>query len=164
VASFVHVSDARKSNLLLRNGIRATRLASGGRGVYCTPVVPDFHATFQWARELKRAGYRTACAIQFRVADDEMVTVGRYGTMHLRTTAAEAVALFMSDSAAGWEVIIPRSISPREITRVRSVPQVTGWRYYPEAKGQLPRWPTRGDVKAKRTRTAIERWNRSPYE
>ena len=41
----------------------------------------------------------------------------------------------------GWEVIIPRRIAAKEIQRVRSLPQVIGWRFFPGAKGKRPFLP-----------------------
>ncbi|MBI2191037.1 MAG: hypothetical protein HYU36_03495 [Planctomycetes bacterium] len=43
-----------------------------------------------------------------------------------------------SSSPEGCEVIIPRKIERSEIIRVRSLPQVVGWRYSPRAHGQPP--------------------------
>ena len=51
-------------------------------------------------------------------------------------TAADAAATFSaSENREGWEVIIPRRIASKEIHRIRSLPQVVGWRYFPAAKG-----------------------------
>ena len=53
--------------------------------------------------------------------------------------AAEAAATIMSsESPEGFEVIIPRRIEPTEIHRVRPLPQVVGWRYYPQSHGRKP--------------------------
>jgi hypothetical protein len=41
-------------------------------------------------------------------------------------------------SPEGYEVVIPRGIARSEIIRVRSVPQVAGWRYFPGAHGRAP--------------------------
>jgi hypothetical protein len=75
-------------------------------------------------------------------------------------TAAEAVAVFLSaDVREGWEVIIPRRISAQEIHRVRTLPQVVGWRYSPAAKGKPPfctcRFCTRGDYGSQRLRDRL---------
>jgi hypothetical protein len=72
-------------------------------------------------------------------------------------TAAEAAAEFMSaESREGWEVLIPRRIEATEIHRVRSLPQVVGWRFYPDAKGKRPfcgcTFCTRGEYGAKKVR------------
>lgn len=41
-------------------------------------------------------------------------------------------------SPEGYEVVIPRAIARSEILRVRSVPQVVGWRYFPGSHGTAP--------------------------
>jgi len=59
----------------------------------------------------------------------------------------------------GFEVLIPRRIEPKEIRRVASLPQVTGWRYHPGAKGTKPcgcPFCTKGDIKSKRIRDAYD--------
>jgi hypothetical protein len=54
-------------------------------------------------------------------------------------TAAEAAGLIMRvEDARGYEVIVPRAITPAEIKRTRGVPQVVGWRYQPDAHGRPP--------------------------
>jgi len=69
--------------------------------------------------------------------------------------ASEAVAAVLNHTdPMGLEVIIPRSITPREITRIYLAPQITGWRYYPDAKGKPPfchcKFCNRGEIRAKR--------------
>jgi hypothetical protein len=76
-------------------------------------------------------------------------------------TAAEAVAEFVgAESREGWEVIIPRRIATNEIHRVRSLPQVVGWRYDPGAKGKPPyctcKYCTRGNYGAARLRARLD--------
>lgn len=156
MASFVHITDARCVAKILRTGLRAERTRSGRRGVFC---VPDMQTTFQWVRELKGRGYRTAGAVQFSVPDDERVWVGRYGQEPKAVGAARAVALFMSDAdTRGWEVVVARGVHRRDIHKARSVPQMAGWRHFPEAKGQRPFWPIPGSIKAARTRVRIDEW------
>jgi hypothetical protein len=165
MASFVHIADARDASKILRNGVRASADRRGGRGVFCVPLLPSFQATFQWVRELKRRGFRTACAVQIRLNDTEIVQVARYGQSFTAMTAAEAVAHFLSRvDGRGQEVVVPRSIARREIVRVRSIPQLTGWRYNPEAKHSEPLWPFRGERNAARLRRALERRNQGLLE
>ncbi|GBD49828.1 hypothetical protein [Methylopila sp. Yamaguchi] len=52
--------------------------------------------TFQWARELRRSGYRSSIAVVFVIPDGENVKVGRYNDEGKSVSAAEAVAAFMS--------------------------------------------------------------------
>ena len=93
--------------------------------------------------------------IQFRVPDDEPVTLGRYNAEKIKMTAAESVATVMTHTAQmGLEVIVPRKILPSEITRIYRAPRITGWRFSPEAKGKPPfcrcRYCHRGEIKANR--------------
>lgn len=43
-----------------------------------------------------------------------------------------------ADNPLGYEIIIPRTIQTEEIHRIRNIPQVLGWRYFPEAHGKAP--------------------------
>jgi hypothetical protein len=75
-------------------------------------------------------------------------------------TAAEASAEFMvAEDREGREVFIPRRIARTEIHRVRTLPQVVGWRYSPGANGQPPhctcKFRTRGQYGAARLRNRI---------
>ncbi len=168
MASFVHLTPEERVRRVLRSGIRArvtwvTNPADHSRvcGVYAMPVTPSFVLTHQWLRELKRRGTRTILGVYFRIPDDQSVWVGRYNGEHRLTTASEAVALLMSaERFDGFEVIVPRSIESREISKARSLPQVAGWRYYPESSGHPPfcgcPWCVRGQIKCRRLRVAWE--------
>jgi hypothetical protein len=150
MASFVHVADERKRKLIEKNGIR-----SGKKGVFCMPVTNNFSVTHQWSRELKRRGARALICIQFRVSDDDEVSVGMYNGKKMKMTAAEAVGTIAVHTAPmGLEVIFGRKITPREITRIYAAPKITGWRYYPAAKGKQPfchcRFCNRGEIRAQR--------------
>lgn len=134
MASFIHIADAKNQQLLEKNGIKA-----GRRGVFCVPVTRDFMTAHQWARELKRTGIRTLICVQFRVPDDEMVSIGMYNGEKILMTAAESVATAESHTAPmGLEVLVARKILPKEIVRIYSAPKLAGWRYYPAAKGKKP--------------------------
>lgn len=159
---FVHLAPESRIALIRRNGIG--RLCKRGddlpQGIYAVPVTPDFQVSHQWLRELKRGGRGTICGVYFRIADKELVWVGHYNQSHRKMTAAEAVAEFLSaDNCEGWEVIIPRRIEAKEIHRVKSLPQVIGWRYFPGAKGKLPfctcKYCTRGNYGAARLRARL---------
>lgn len=127
MAMMAHVCDARDAAAILRSGLK---LPKRRRFVFATPVLPNFLATHQWGRELRRGGYRSSCVVQFRVPDDEPVLVGPYIGPHTPTTAAGAVAALMNAAdPLGWEVRIPRAIHPREIVRIRPLSPVVGWRY-----------------------------------
>ena len=113
--SFIHIADAREKRLIEKNGLKA-----GKRGVFCTPVAKDFSVTHQWARELRRRGVRSWVCVQFRVSDDQMVSVGIYNGQKILMTAAQAVAAVAEHTAPlGLEVIIKRKIRPQEIEELR---------------------------------------------
>jgi len=172
MATFIHLADERVAGRIRRGGIRATmfegrrRDVTGlRRGIFCVPVVANFQTTFQWLRELKRRGHTRACGIQFRIDDAELVFVGHYNQRPREMTAAQSVALFLrTEDPRGLQVVVPRTICAREITGVRAIPQVIGWRFYPAAKGRSPLWPANGSINASRLRRRIEQLNKSPWE
>jgi hypothetical protein len=99
--------------------------------------------------------------VYFRVRNAERVLVGHYNQAHQAMTAAEAVAaIAASDTAEGFQVIVPRKIAAREIHRVRRLPQVVGWRYFPKSHGRKPcgcPFCQRGLYGARKLREAYEK-------
>jgi len=162
VTMFVHLTPESRLRIVRRNGINRLRRPVGDRpgGVYAVPVTRNFYVSHQWLRELRRRGQGSVAGVYFRIPDDEVVWVGHYNQQHRRMTAAEAAVVFMaSASREGWEVIIPRRIDAAEIHRVRTLPQVVGWRYMPGAHGRTPcgcDFCTKGEYGARRLR---ERFN-----
>jgi hypothetical protein len=159
MAIFVHLTLETGLARIRRTGISRSRRKRGElpRGVFAVPVTRNFYISHQWLRELKRRNGGTLIGIYFRIPDDELVWVGHYNQAHRPITAAEAVREFMAaEKREGWEVIIPRRIEINEIHRTKSLPQVLGWRYFPEAKGKPPfctcEYCTRGDYGARRLR------------
>ncbi|MFF5019892.1 HEAT repeat domain-containing protein [Streptomyces sp. NPDC001165] len=142
VAIFVHLTSAANAPRMRRSGIRAASCGQGGaRGVYCFPVLPSHTLTHQWLRELARFGSRGGLvAVHVRLDDAQPVLVGHYtDPAQASVSAAEAVQRIAAlDDPRGWEVFVPRAIRPREIHRIRTAPQVTGWRYKPDAHGVRP--------------------------
>jgi hypothetical protein len=140
VALLIHLTPAKYARRIRRSGIAAaSRNSSGEVGVYCMPVLPSYTLSHQWARELKRGGQRSFVAVHFRIGDHEPVTVGHYGREPKRTRAAEAIAVIRAiDDPRGYEIFLPRAVTPTELHRVRGVSQVTGWRYRPDAHGTRP--------------------------
>lgn len=137
---FVHLAPEPLVSRILKNGIRRSR-AQGALppGVFAMPVGPSYFASHQWLRELKRSGQRTIAAVHFRVGDGETVWLGHFGRGHSPMTAAEAAGhVSAAGSAEGFEVLVPRRVEPGEILRVKAVPQVVGWRYFPGAHGSKP--------------------------
>jgi hypothetical protein len=67
--------------------------------------------------------------------------------------------LIAAENQEGYEVIVPRRIDKKEIHRVKTLRQVTGWRYYPGAHGKRPcgcPFCQRGDYGARRLREKYE--------
>ena len=160
---FIHLADERKVGLIRKNGITASKIyGREQKGVFATPVTQNHYISHQWLRELKRRGIRTISAIQFSIADDTEVDVGRYNGDHITTTAAEAVRIFMEhENGLGLEVIIPESIPATAITRAYTPKQISGWRYYPEAHADDRKpcgcpYCQRGQINNKRLREAYE--------
>jgi len=145
MAMFVHLTSAANVRSVRRSGIRAAgRGQDGARGVYCFPVLPSYTLTHQWLRELARFGTRGGlAAVHVRLDDEQHVLVRHYAdrTRDARSAvpAAEAVGRIAAlDDPRGWEVFVPRAIRPSEVHRVRTAPQVVGWRYRPGAHGVRP--------------------------
>jgi hypothetical protein len=132
----VHLAPAGAAKAIERDGIRKGRRRPG---VYAMPVLPNFYASHQWMRELKRRGVRTFIGIYFRIDDDELVDVGRYHEPSRECRAAEAAAEIMhAGDPLGFQIVVRRAIDRSEIHDVRPVPRVIGWRYFPEAHGTVP--------------------------
>jgi hypothetical protein len=159
---FVHLTSEKNLKSILRNGIsRIRKQASRPHGIYAMPVTRNFYISHQWLRELKRSGQETIAGVYFRIPDEEMVWVGHYNRAHQPMTAAQAAALMMTpDSREGYEIIIPRRIEKQEVQRVKNLPQVTGWRYYPGAHGRRPcgcPFCQRGNYGARRLREEYQK-------
>lgn len=159
MAMFVHLTPESRASQIRRSGIRGMRRASGDSpgGVFAVPVTRNYFVSHQWLRELRRNNKGPVAGVYFRVPDDERVWVGHYRQAHTWMTAAQAVGVFMvADDALGWEIVIPRRIDAAEIHRIRSLPQVLGWRYWPGANGKAPfcacKFCTRGEYGSRKLR------------
>ena len=162
MAMFVHLAPESRIALIRRNGIRRLRQAVGSSpgGVFAVPVTRSFYISQLWLRELKRNNRGPISAVYFRIPDEEEVWVGHYNQGHKWMLASEAVAEFMAaEDARGWEVVIPRRINPSEIHKTRRIPQVIGWRFSPNAKGNPPfctcKFCVRGEYGARRLRERL---------
>lgn len=160
---FIHLADDREISLIRKNGIKAHEIQGRiEKGVFATPVLPNYYLSHQWLRELKRRGIRTISAVQFRVDDDVLVLVGRYNETHIDVTAAEAVRIFMEHTTGlGLEIVLPSSVSSKAITRTYTPDQISGWRYYPESHsdGRKPcgcSYCQLGQIKNRKLREAYE--------
>ena len=156
----VHLTSATNAAAIRRSGLRIPRTSRAKQGIFAFPVVPNFVATHQWLRELKRRGAKTICGVYFRVPDSEPILFGHYRNASVKIPAAEAAGIIRRDpNPLGYECVITRAVPPKAIIRIRSLPQLIGWRYYPEAKGRKPcGCPScqRGDIKSRRIREAFE--------
>lgn len=138
---FVHITSEDIAKKVRRGGIKPAK--SNGRrlhGVFAMPVTPHFPISHQWVREMKQWRRRgPMVGVYFRIPDSELVWAGRYNQQHQQMTAAQAAAQVMSQRMmTGIQVVISRRIIPKEILRIRSLPQLVGWRHYPEAHGNRP--------------------------
>ncbi len=132
----VHIANEDETASIRRSGIRIGKFRDG---VYAMPVLENFVVSNQWLRELKRrvSGSRTLSAVHFRIPDSETVYLGHFSQEHVEVTAAEAAgAIMRAEDPMGMEIIIPRAIEAKEIHKIRSVPQVFGWRYHPNARAR----------------------------
>ncbi len=148
----VHLTLEKNVKHILRTGIR-----KGKYGVYCLPVLPNYYASHQWLRELRRFKQGRFVAIHFRVPDDEMVWFGHYNRQHKYISANEAVSLLTQKiDPQGFELVILRAISAKEIHKVHVVPQVIGWRYSPGMRERgwctCPVCVSRGEFRSQKKR------------
>lgn len=158
-----HLAPEKSAGSIRRSVIKAASWASATtHGVFCMPILPNYLATHQWLQELKGRGQRTIVAIDFRLRSEEIVWFGHYGRPHEEMSLGRAIGLLMKVSdALGFEVIVPRSIYPDEIIRVRRPSQILGWRYYPGSHGRRPTCACRmclpkGAIKSRRLRDQLD--------
>lgn len=140
MAMFVHLTAEKNVQRILRNGIsRLRKKSTPSHGIFAMPVTRNFYVSHQWLRELKRRGQGPIAAVYFRIPDDDEVWVGHYNHAHQKMSASQALALIIQQSSSeGYEVIVPRRILQSQIHRVKQLPQVVGWRYYPGSHGRKP--------------------------
>ena len=155
MVSFIHIADKNEQSSIVKNGIKCVKRKTRLNGVYAFPIVPNYSTTHQWARELRRRGIRTLICVQFKIPNAEHVFIGKYNGEKLKLTANAALAaVLMHNDPKGLEVIVPRKIRPKEISRMYLAPRITGWRYYPTAKGKKPfchcKFCNRGEIRARR--------------
>ena len=79
MASFVHLTGESNIKIIQRDGISLSKKrisADIPRGVFAMPVTPDFYASHQWLRELKRKNAGDVLGVYFRIGDEETVYLG----------------------------------------------------------------------------------------
>jgi len=142
--------------MIFKNGIKVGKRAPG---IFCMPVLTNFFVTHQWLRELKRNGARTFVGVYFKLYSDVMVFAGKYGQDHRQITLGDAISEIMSlDDPLGYELIIDRKVTPKEIVQIKHLPQTLGWRYMPDSHGTRPcycEFCLKGAIKGKRTKKRL---------
>jgi hypothetical protein len=129
----VHVTAATLEPKIMRSGLRAAY------GVYAFPVLPSHTLTHQWTREIMKWKRQPMIGVYFRIPDDEVVSFGRYGAVQRTLPAARAVGEIREESdPRGFQVIINRTIRPKDVTRITPLRGVLGWRHKPDAHGRKP--------------------------
>lgn len=159
MATFVHLASEQDLASIRRSGLKARKFgaeAEPPRGVFAMPVTPDFQYSHQWLREMRRWRAGRIYGVYFRLPDDEIVYLGAYNGLHEPVTAAEAVTVLTKEPQMGYEVVVPRAVALREVLRVKALPQVVGWRFWPQAKGRAPIYPQPGTPGSARVRKGLE--------
>ncbi len=99
------------------------------------PVTQNYWITHQWLREMRRFTQSQILGVYFTVPDEERILAGHYSEQPhsvLASNAQNALRL----RPEGFQVIIPHSIANNQISRIKNLPQVTGWKFHPAAKGE----------------------------
>lgn len=134
--TLVHLADEKNSLKILKNGLKTGHY---GGGVYCMPVLPNFYVSHQWLRELKRNGANAYVGVYFKIPSEELVYAGKYGQQHRLIPLGAAIKEIMAlPDPLGYELIIDRKIFPNEISKIRHLPQILGWRYSPQSHNAKP--------------------------
>lgn len=155
---FVHLTPQKNIKSILHNGIKKLKFQ---KGVFALPVVQNYFVSHQWLRELGRWRNKNFVAVYFRIDDDEPVFFRYYSDEFIEMKAVEAEAVFYNIqfnpqitekkkrrnrgandelplSPLGYEAVIPRKISQKEILRVGGISQMLGWRFFPYSNGNRP--------------------------
>lgn len=155
--TLIHLADERDSKKIFKAGIT---IGKGRNGVYCMPVLQNFYVSYQWLRELKRCGTKAFVAVYFKIPSDEMVYAGKYWKQHKHVALGIAIKKIMiMDDPLGFELIIARKIKAKEITKIKPMPQKTGWRYKPGSHGSKPcpcDFCQKGKIKGSKTKHKME--------
>jgi hypothetical protein len=159
----MHLARERDEKAIVRSGIKPSPYDGDALGVYAMPVLPDFFASHQWLRELRRRSPVPLVAIGFVIADDEEVRVGHYSVPHTPMTAAEASGVILgAEDPRGYEVVILRKIEPTEIRRSRSVRKSSAGATGPMLTGSVRALATCASAARTRRRACAGRLERSP--
>jgi hypothetical protein len=138
MAQFIYLFDERDLSRIKKSRIKKSKW-NAFDGVYLFPQTENFEVNHQWMRELKRRNRLNMLEARIRIPDDTPVLIGKYNGEHIEISAAKVVSITREhEDPLGLEVIAPQKIEPKEIISFYKPPKVTGWRYYPTAKGVKP--------------------------
>ncbi len=162
MAVFIHLFDERNASSIRKNGIKISKNSNKEiKGVFAYPQTENFVVNHQWMRELRRRAGQNILAARFRISDNTEVLVGKYNEESIVTSASNAIGIVRQHiDPMGLEVIVTRPIKPREIISIYKPPKVSGWRYYPNAKGEKPcgcPYCQRGEPYSKKLRIKYEK-------
>jgi hypothetical protein len=137
MAVFVHFTDENNKSSIMKNGLKIENIHYEDikTGLFCMPVISDFYATHQWVREIRQYySGNNIVAVYFKIPDDEIIFCGKYNEKRVKAKSTEAHKIFISlEDKMGFQAIIPRKVKRNEITRIKNIPQITGWRYFPKS-------------------------------
>ncbi|MHC6202948.1 hypothetical protein ACYULU_07120 [Breznakiellaceae bacterium SP9] len=162
MAVFVHFTDENNKNSIIKNGIKIDTIhyEEISKGIFCMPVLADFYATHQWVREIKQYNSgNEIIAIYFKIPDDEIVFCGKYNEKLEKVKAAETHKIFIDlEDKMGFQAIITRKVVKNEITRIKNIPQIIGWRHFPKSHERkrclCPACLAKGAFKSKKIKIA----------
>src|SRR3954454_16456283 len=95
MARYTHLAREKDEPAIRRGGIEPTNVPGWVFGVFAMPVLPQFFASHQWLRELRRRGTAPLVAIDLFMDDEEPVQAGHYNRPPVTMTAAEAAGVIM---------------------------------------------------------------------
>ncbi len=126
--------------MIAKNGIKVVRAKwRKMNGVFLSPVTENYYNTHQWKRELKRIQNIPKLAVRIRIPDEERVFIGRYNEEQIEVSASEAIKISIEHaSPGGLEVILPRSVKPKELLKFYKPNDNVGWRFFPESHSRKP--------------------------
>ncbi len=114
---------------------------------------------------------RSIVGVYFRLRSDATVW-GHFNQRHRQMTLGQAIGVIMhAPDPMGFQLVVPASIDARAIHTIRRVPQVVGWRHFPDSHIRGP-WKClcdlclqsqKGQIKSRRLRRALLEAN-SPDE
>ena len=160
MAVLVHFTEEKNKNSIVKNGIKLETIHYENikKGIFCMPVIPDFYATHQWVRELKQYNSgNEIIAVYFKVPDEEKIFCGKYNENIIKTNAVEAHNILLNlEDKMGFQAIIGRKISQNEITKIKNIPQIIGWRHFPKSHERkrclCPACLTKGSYNSQKTK------------